>query len=282
MSLEKLDHLTLIKVTGSDSRAFLQGQLTNDIEKATTVWQFSGYCNPKGRLLALLQVWRNDSDTYVIMDSSVVQATIKRLNMYVMRSDVSIETVNEASFYGCFSENAWPELAGMHNHDVKRLAESLFALSYDDRFLIIDLGNAVTGSQGKRWLSADISDGLPQVNAQSVELFIPQMLNLDLLNGISFKKGCYTGQEIVARMHYLGKLKQRMFLCKASASTELVQTGNKIMADGKPSGTIVSASPESKEVLAVLRIETAEHAELTLENGGELSVLSQQPYSLPA
>lgn len=281
MSLEKIDHLKLLKFTGKDTRSFLQGQLSNDVEQIASNWQLSGYCNPKGRLLALLQLWCDENDVYALIDASVAEATIKRLRMYVMRSNVTIELLEQANCFACFSAEEHLGLDGLHIGEVKKLSESVFALSYEHRFLLVDLAQKLAGDAGNNWLCTDIIEGLPRVTAQSSELFIPQMLNLDVLNGVSFKKGCYTGQEIVARMHYLGKLKQRMYLCETANEEHAMNNGDKILIEGKNVGTIVNSVPNSKKVLAVLRTEAVSNGPFALENGEPLSVLIKQPYSLP-
>lgn len=282
MPLEILDNMTLFKVSGADARNFLQGQLTNDINNITDSWQFSGYCNPKGRLLALLQLWQYQDDFFAFIDSSIADGAIKRLQMYVLRSDVTIETLPEAKFYACFSKQDFAGLREMEMGDVIVVNNHQFALSYGSRSLIIELTDELSGEKGDRWLNQNIQNGLPTLNINTQELFIPQMLNLDVLNGISFKKGCYTGQEIVARMHYLGKLKQRMYLCDYGpnkGSNLQIHAGDKILADGNTVGTVVSAG--STSFLAVLRIDAMALPSLTTEAAEPIRVSNKQPYALP-
>ena len=98
MPVEKLDHLSVLEITGQDALPFLQGQLTNDINLAHNKWQYSGYCNPKGRLLGLFTIWHSNDTVYIILDSSLTEALVKRLRMYVMRSKVEINTAKYIAY----------------------------------------------------------------------------------------------------------------------------------------------------------------------------------------
>ena len=282
MPLEIIDNMTLFKISGADAQSFLQGQLTNDINNTTDNWQFSGYCNPKGRLLALLQMWHYQDEFYALIDSSIVESAIKRLQMYVLRSDVTFEILHQAKLYACFSKQDLEGLRDMEMGDFMAVNNAQFALGYGSRSLLVDLTDKLSGEKGNRWLNENIQEGLPALDTNTVELFIPQMLNLDVLNGISFKKGCYTGQEIVARMHYLGKLKQRMYLCDCgpnTASNTQLHAGDRILANGNTVGTVVSAGATS--LLAVLRVDAVALPSLTTESAEPIHVSHKQPYALP-
>jgi folate-binding protein YgfZ len=312
MNTVPINHLSLIKISGPDAETFLQGQLTSDVAKLSNCWQYAGYCNPKGRLLALLQIWRQDESFYALMSRDLVEPTSKRLRMYVMRSKVVIEELNDCELIGLLRrdsltqtlaglglapEEATPEQSdlGQHQHGDLVQREEICALIINQRALIVRKGSAETTSEHKlesnsSWLQAEINEGLPQVSAATLEQFIPQMLNLDILGGISFKKGCYTGQEIVARMHYLGKLKQRMFSCDISnsvttkASIEgvaLPEVGDKVYSDSaleKAIGTLVSVDNTNRQALAVLRLDSLESG-LRLNSNYTLKLAAHQAYS---
>ena len=268
-----VNSLSVLKFSGADTINFLQGQLTNDINALESAWQFSGYCNPKGRLLALFHLWRHNDDIYTTIDSSLVEATIKRLRMYVMRANVVIEELHQASCLYLIDPK----------NQAKRFSVDLdgdkHTLEFGGRSLLVDLSgsnnSASDETSASDWELACISAGEPTINSTNVELFVPQMVNLDLLDGINFKKGCYTGQEIVARMHYLGKLKQRMYLCSTNGDT---RPGEKINVNDKNAGNIVAAS--SGAALAVIRREYLPE-QLSTELGVQLTPESQQPYSIP-
>jgi folate-binding protein YgfZ len=279
MPFENIKHLALIKINGSDAAGFLQGQLTNDIKLVSsengdnTQWQISGYCNPKGRLLALLYLWSDGDDYYVLIDHQLREAITKRLQMYIMRSKVNIEYMETTTILGADQTSSLVnsgllESASVANEFGKLTrADNAWLLSFGTRVLFVTHENVDFdhSAEGYDWLSADIEDGIPQITAQTFEQFIPQMINLDLLGGINFKKGCYTGQEIVARMHYLGNPKQRMFICDLEVSDQAQGTlteGDKVFIDlesGKSTGQLVSVNKIGKTALAVLRLDAIEN-----------------------
>lgn len=267
--------LTLLVFNGEDTPSFLQGQLTNDVSQLGNKWQLSGYCNPKGRLLALFRLWKHGDQFYALIDSSIVETTVKRLRMYIMRSKVKIEVHNNIAFSYQYSSSQPRFKVGVENN--------IHTLSFGSRDLHITLqAETEENSYSEKWAKLNIAEGLPEISDKSVELFVPQMINLDLLDAINFKKGCYTGQEIVARMHYLGKLKQRMYVCETTHNCDV---GAKIMSESKNAGHIVYCSDNS--ALAVLRnefINTDDAESLTIDNDNgqkiELNVNDKQPYSL--
>ena len=286
MSLNTLTHLTLLKVTGSDSKNFLQGQLTNDINALGETWHFSAYCNPKGRALANFIAWESSDAIFLLCEKSLMEAVLKRLRMYVMRSDVIFEEV-EASIVGTYDFTDLQFLETQVSKEFEnysyRLEDGVHILGFGDRALLVLpddnglLDNKI--SDDLSWLKQDIADGLPRVTVESQEMFIPQMLNLDILDGVNFKKGCYTGQEIIARMRYLGKLKQRSFVCELSNNCT-VEIGAKIIDEnGKNIGSIVNAVDGHDAVVASLRFDNLDNG-LILESGETLSVKNNQPYSI--
>ena len=264
-----VNNLSILKFSGADAQAFLQGQLSNDINALASTWQYSGYCNHKGRLLALFQMWMHGDEVYATLDSSLLEAASKRLRMYVMRSKVLIEAINTAS---CIGEIGLDNTADRFSVTVDG---DIHTLHYGDRDLLVDLSGALKGTNSTNWSLANITAGEPIIDSDNAELFVPQMVNLDLLGGINFKKGCYTGQEIVARMHYLGKLKQRMFVCKLEGEAK---SGDRVIAADKSAGNIVSVADGF--ALAAIRRELVQR-DLYTESGVQLVPLSQQPYTLP-
>lgn len=269
--------LRILKFSGADTLSFLQGQLSNDINALSSTWHFSGYCNPKGRLLALFQVWRHNDDVYATIDSSLVEAISKRLKMYVMRSKVVIEVLSGATCSGLIDSSIQTDRFALS------VDGDTHILEFGGRSLLIDLSGSIKGIDSSNWGLASISAGEPTIDADNAELFVPQMVNLDLLNGINFKKGCYTGQEIVARMHYLGKLKQRMYICKLDSGTQSdesqsIKPGDRVTTENKNAGNIVAVSGGS--ALAVIRRELLS-SELCTESGVRITPLPQQPYSIP-
>ena len=285
-------HLRIVKVTGEDALSFLQGQLTNDLQSLDRNWQYHGYCSPKGRTMAVFIAWRTPSAIYLMTDSSVFESVINRLRMYVLRSKVVFEPVDSDYLLGHNSQNASVSesfsMYSMEQHN------GCFILGFGDRVLTVNTESSAgcepslilnlekqTSIAEESWKEADIKANLPRVTEATSESFVPQMLNLDLLDGVSFKKGCYTGQEIVARMRYLGKLKQRQYAAKLSQTIGVNIIGSKVLTkDGKNVGQITNSTLNSKLVNAVLRTELIDEP-LFLETEEAISIsVSDQPYPI--
>lgn len=299
-----LDHLGCIRASGSDAQAFLQAQLSNDITQLqNTHAQLSAYCNPKGRMLAQFLVIPDNQNYLLLLPRAVLAATLKRLRMFVLRSQVTLTDASEEIV--CI---------GLAGHTVESKLQATFSLPAQDykvtrtdtsllcrlpapcpRFLLVtNLAQAsaiwrqVTASflaaDQHLWHWLDIQAGLPSIWPQTVEEFVPQMVNLELINGVNFKKGCYPGQEIVARMHYLGKPKRRMYRLALGQGntpepgTDLYVAGG----DGQSAGKIVlaEAGPLDCECLAVIQNDKA-NAELRLGSlDGPRLKMATLPYSL--
>lgn len=304
-----LSQFCLVTVSGKDQYAFLQGQLTNDIEKVTDHHsQLSGYCNQKGRLLASFRIFKHKDNLVLKLPRELHESTFKRLQMYVMRSDVKFAPCSDdLTGIGFSGPGADSELS-KHFTDIPSDTDNVTQINEvtiiriagpHPRFEIyatpeklknlwqkLDVNAAAIGPEA--WQLLDIHAGQPTIYEQTVEAFVPQMVNLELINGVSFKKGCYTGQEIVARMHYLGKLKRRMYLIHINSNEPVVPGAALYCPDstsGQGTGNIVLASLASDsgtDALAVIQISNATSQGLRLydENGPEIT-LSEQPYSFP-
>jgi len=308
--LADLSHINLIKANGADTSSFLQGQLTNNIDEVTeSRSQLSGYCNQKGRLLANFRIFKREDDLYLCTPEELYEETFKRLRMYVMRSDVDFTncSADEVSL-GFSGPSADIELekhfsaVPVNVDDVTQQQDiSIIKLAGDQpRFQIsgsieqmidtwqkLDVNAAPVGKEV--WNLLEIRAGIPNIYQQTVEAFVPQMVNLELINGVSFKKGCYTGQEIVARMHYLGKLKRRMYRIHIDTN-ETIEPGTPLFSpdttSGQGTGNIVIAAPSSDqgtEALAVIQISESEKTDLKLSDaqGASIQVL-EIPYEFPA
>jgi len=188
---------------GNDAESFLQSQFTGDVSTIPDGgWALSGYCSPKGRLLAVFFVCRAESEFLLLTHDSVSEAVIARLRMYVMRADVTFERLAERCL--AFRD--------------KRPQADQSTTSVDPPFHIQDLLEVSTAdaapvdalSERLSFQQICVELGVAVISAPLSELFIPQSVNLDLVGGVSFQKGCYPGQEVVARVRYRGKPKQRM------------------------------------------------------------------------
>lgn len=281
----------IIRVAGSDRRQFLQGQLTQDVNRLEPgLPLLTGWTNPKGRLLctAWLFEWR-DAD-WLVLPGELVDRIAKRLQMYILRADVTV-TPNAAIVRAVPAES----LADFFEVSSKDkllscclLSDSQAALRLQhlDRLalLITSDGKAETPSPSLNdaWRLGLIDAGLPVVWQSTAEEFVPQMVNLELLDGVSFKKGCYVGQEIVARTQNLGRIKRRMFALAAPAETE-VMPGSGVFSGSETVGQVVDAIAARDEVrlLAVIRIDKV-NSELWLDPNGQIRLSRRSlPYSLP-
>jgi folate-binding protein YgfZ len=217
-------HLGVLTVAGKDAAKFLQGQITcnvNDITDSKS--SFGAMCNPKGRAITTFLLIKNADAFLMILPKELLATVKKRLQMYVLRSDVTLtDSSDELCLIGLFDGES-------QTGDVLDFATSRqenIVVNLQSRHLIIaaaDNAQTFWSEQVKlgflpedsaQWRYLDIISGIPWLTAATSEEFIPQMLNLDKLGGISFNKGCYTGQEIVARTHYLGKAKREIFLAE--------------------------------------------------------------------
>jgi hypothetical protein len=260
----------------------LQGQVTNDIKLLDGHnAHYTGYCNPKGRMLALFLAFSHHDHVHLQMPKELIESVAKRLKMYVMRSKVEIKDVSESIIkIGLSGKNAAdllkPLFAAIPQHDYELTTQENGTLlklpGATPRYEILTdstnapaLWNALkqhatpVGAAGWEWL--EISAGIPEVTLKTQEEFVPQMLNLDALNAINYKKGCYTGQEIVARTHYLGKVKRRTQLAHISGTTMPALNDDVVDANKQAIGKIVRCAPALEsgyDVLAECRLENLE------------------------
>lgn len=222
----RLDFLPGLRVSGADAEAFLQGQLSNDVHRLTPdLGQISSYSNPKGRLLAVLHLRRHGDGIEVELHRSVHDIVLKRLRMFVLRSKVAL-TISDTQSLGVMGPGSTaflrdaglpcpdaPLACARHNDltVMRRIGAMPRYSLHGPESAVADLEKKLPATAtANDWTLADIEAGVPTIYAETQDRFVPQWCNLDSLGGISFDKGCYTGQEIVARMHYLGSVKRRM------------------------------------------------------------------------
>lgn len=229
-TLYHLTHLAAIEITGDDAQQFLQGQLTCDIRELTDgKASIAAFCNPKGRAISTLLAVKSESAFLLIAPESLLPAVLKKLQMYVLRSKVKLSKAEHLILTG---------LAGLPDNANLILPDQMFHCSNNagllcikmpsarHRFLCVGTENAAHSSSWRdlpvgplnEWRYQDISSGFPWFELSRAEHYIPQMLNIDQLGGISFNKGCYTGQEIIARTHYLGKAKRQLYLAECEGT----------------------------------------------------------------
>lgn len=276
----RLAHLGSIVVSGADARSYLQGQLSFDLDGLTPQRVELASCNSsQGRVQAVLWMVERSDALVLILPASMLDSTLARLRKYVLRSKVKLESGSERFAVYDATGASMPEAAAAH---VQQDSISLIRWPGADRVLMLAPAAAATHSGDEQtWRLADIRAGLPQVYPESHELFVAQMLNIDLLGGIGFEKGCYTGQEIIARTHFRGTVKRRMFRFRANCPAPAPAT--RVVAGDTHAGDVVDAvaTPEGCELLAVISLAQAD-AELALANiaSSKLQRLDL-PYEVP-
>jgi len=302
-----LSHLGIISVEGPEAEAFLQGQLSNDVrELSDTHTQLSSHCSPKGRMLASFRVLRTGERILLVLPRAQLDAVLKRLRMFLLRTKATISDTSDAlvciGVVGSCAESALGPEFGPLPGDTNGMRRS------DDAALIRVAGPAprvlligppaqaqllwqravaeagAVEADPDLWALHDIRAGLPTVVPETSDAFVPQMANMQLIDGVSFTKGCYTGQEVVARMQYLGKLKRRMYVAEVEADTPPAP-GTPLAAGGSTSeqgpGLVVDARPTGPgrvAMLVVAEISAAEEGGLALGNNGPVLRLEPPPY----
>jgi folate-binding protein YgfZ len=297
-----LSHLGVIRARGADATSFLQGQLTSDFATlGSGEAKLAGFCSAKGRLQASFLAWRGaDDEVLLVCSASLLAPTLKRLSMFVLRAqcrltDASAEVplhgiVDRAS--GDETMRVW-ERRALDAGSVVRLPDAEGARRWivagaatDETLAASAIAAAPTSPLSlARWRWLEVRSGVPTIEAATVDHFVPQMLNFELLGGIDFQKGCYPGQEIVARSQYRGTIKRRMFLFDSDAEAS---AGQEVFHDadpGQPAGLVVNAAPASAggwSALVETKLAAMESGALHL-GSAEGAVLRPQPlpYAIP-
>ncbi len=301
-----LNHYGLLKISGADATLFLQGQFSNDVGVLDGKnSQLSSYNSPKGRMLASFRLFKLRNDYFMRLPLDTLEKTQKRLSMYIMRSKVTLS--NESAAYIGMG------LSGPKIHALLTAAEfsppkesngmsvinEIIILSVADNstryevygsverlnFLIEKIKDKLSFHNNNSWRYLDILAGIPNIYASTMEEFVPQMINYALIDGVSFNKGCYPGQEIVARMHYLGNLKKRMYLCHIETD-QAINANDEIFEhdSGKNQSVgqvvdVVPSSTQGLDALCVLQIASADNAKLSIKaTNGPRVVLRDLPY----
>jgi folate-binding protein YgfZ len=296
-----------LQVSGEEAQKFLQNLLSNDINSVNaTTAQLSSFNSPKGRMLATFLIWQNGADYFLQLPRSLTPAMHKRLAMYVMRSKVRISDASDELIclgvcgkhaadlikqrLGATLEQDWM-VAQRDNASIIRISSERFQISttvQQAAALWSRLSEAAQPAGSACWDWLNIRAGIPIVSPATQEQFVLQMANLDILGGVSFNKGCYPGQEIVARTHYLGKQKRRMYLAHVVSDSAPAAGDELFSAEmaGQASGKVINASPAPGggfDLLAVLQISSQETQGVHLQSlqGAALNFLPL-PYSLPS
>jgi tRNA-modifying protein YgfZ len=309
--LADLSHLGVLDFAGEDSEAFLQGQLSCDVRAiGAGSSSYGSHCTPKGRMFADFLIWCQTSDPSqdfrMALSSSIVATVRKRLSMYVLRSKVRVTDVSDLVVLLGLSGDAAAgaldsTLAGLSLHEARQFGEGGTAISLPGGRILIavpaqsapslwaSLSATLRPVGTPCWEWLDIRSGVPRITAATQEQFLPQMTNLELLGGVSFKKGCFTGQEIVARTQHLGKVKRRMFLAHLDHQEGQAppSPGDDIYSDdipGQASGTVVNAQAApggGYDLLAVVQHSSHESSTVHLHSAsGPVLRFLDMPYAV--
>lgn len=283
----------LIRASGEDARGFLHNLLTNDVENLPADGvRFAGFCTAKGRLLATFHLWHDGSDLLLALAADIQPAILKKLSMYVLRSKVKLADPGLV-------------LIGVAGADARAVIDALadraraVPLGGNRHLLSMspaaameawpDLAARATPAGAAAWRWLEIAAGQPRVVAATQEAFVPQMVNMELpaVGGVSFTKGCYPGQEIVARTQYRGEIKRRMLLAHIGAGITPT-LGQEIVTATDPAQTVGSvvncaqAPGGGYDALICIHLDLAHNAPLRLgTSDGPALELLPLPYSLP-
>jgi len=302
-----LSQFGILKITGEEAQSFLQNLLSNDINAVNArTAQLSSFNSAKGRMLATFLIWQQGTDYLMQLPRNLSAAMYKKLSMYILRTKVKISDASDETVCLGLSGKEAASLLQQHldvvleqdnavaqsgNTYVIRIAANRFQF-YTDAHHAAALWNSFSklakpaGSTCWDWLN--IRAGIPVITPATQEQFVLQMTNLDLLGGVSFKKGCYPGQEIVARTHYLGKQKRRMFLAHVE-SGNVAAAGDPLFSEdmaGQPCGMVINACPAAGggyDLLAVMQIASRETQNVHLQSlQGAVLHFMPLPYPLPS
>ena len=297
----------LIAATGADAVAFLQAQLTSDVAgMIAPQTQYSGYCSPKGRLLATCLIWRDHEEIVLQLPRTLREALHARLSKYVLRARVSLADATQTyRLFGVAGAKAQDAIASFSapppqaTHEVVSIPGIRVTRLPVDRYMVLAheehadrvhtaLAACTAQCPATDWVRTDIEAGIAIVTPLTQEEYVPQMVNLDLIGGVSYSKGCYPGQEIVARMHYLGRLKQRMYRIHIPV-TQMPLPGDALYSHAfgpdQASGAIINAAPVQGagcEALAVIQTVSAAQGSVHWKSldGPALDFLPL-PYKIP-
>lgn len=302
--LAPLTQFGLIRVTGEDAATFLHNLFSNDVQHlGRDRAERCGFCSPKGRLLADLLIWREDHDYLLQLSADIQPAILKKLGMYVLRSKVKLSDANTNLILLGISGSGTPtalkalgadmpaapfDVARFDGGSVIRLDDrrSQLAVRTDAAPQVWEtLSSRVrpVGTLAWRWL--EIEAGIPHITLPTQEEFVPQMANLELIGGVSFTKGCYPGQEVVARTKYLGKVKRRTYRAHINGGCPL--PGTDLFSPDLPEqscGKVIEAAPSPSggcEFLASMLMSSAEAGDVRVGSPDGLRLeFRSLPYGL--
>ncbi len=271
MATIDLADYSLLKISGADAKKFLQGQLTCDLEKVDVHTATLGaYCNAKGRVVSLFRLFRRDSDYYLLMPENVINAALAALKKYAIFSKVTLHIL-QSHCYGLLTAQHAGYLP-TRDHQVQHHKDTTYIRVPDrePRYLLIDFADSPdpTRIASTAWHLRDISAGIPRLYPETIGEFLPHYLNLPALGAISFTKGCYTGQEIIARMQHRGKLKQHLQLRRLHTDKNILPGSQCRTTENRIIGQIIDGVTDGMQQLCLVLLydQFANTKELMIDN----------------
>ena len=300
MKLIALNDFGIVRISGEDASSFLQRQFTNNIDEiSVTNSSFGAYLSAKGRVLVNFLIVSRDAGEYeLVMPKDQIEPFVQRLRMFVLRDKVQITITDETDIFGVIEPQLNEDCEFKLPQDDFQNCASKFGtwirLPADrERFILLTgqssfPSDEVSQDEIDHWLLLDIKAGIFWIREITREMFVPQALNMDLIGAVSFTKGCYPGQEIVARLHYRGGVNHRMFRAASHAGSES-QSGAKIKCDdipGNQTGTVVDsmydAALNNQQLLVSLPLRFLPSANLSLTDESRVELMKNAlPYSIP-
>lgn len=273
-----LTALAAIMVSGADARTYLQGQLTADLDQLSSNRAQLACCNsPQGRVQAVFWMLERAEGIALVLPAALVDTTVLRLRKYVLRAKAKIEAAKHFQV-GVLPRAALPadvtlDAPGSHR-EVGGVSYFTLPGMNSDVLVLGPLSAPSDAAREHRWHLSHVRAGLPQVYPETHEAFVAQMLNIDLLGGINFEKGCYTGQEIIARAHFRGTVKRRMFLFHSTGAAPA--PGTRVLAGEQHAGDVADAvaTEDGCDILAVVSLAQL-NSELRID--GQTAPLTRQP-----
>lgn len=300
-----LSQFGVLSFAGTDATEFLQGQLSCDVKAlGQTKSTLGSYCTPKGRMIASFLLWPHADGYRMLLHTSILAGVLKRLKMFVLRSKVVVTDeslqLSVIGMGGGAAESAlralFPALPEPLGSEIINIDAATVIPLTGGRWLIVSPAEvgaakwaglpAVLRPVGAAaWDWSDIRNGVPFIRAQTQEQFVPQMTNLELIGGVSFKKGCYPGQEIVARTQHIGQVKRRLYLAHVDTTAEPGDALYGEDVDGQANGMVASSAAApggGTDVLAVIQRTSAEASRVHLRSAdGPLLNFQPLPYAIP-
>lgn len=270
-SLTTLPSLGIIRVTGPEAGSFLTAQFTNDVGALSeSRSQLGAWCNAQGRVLVVFRLLGHEASYLLLLPREMIGPTLQRLKKFVLRARLTLEEASEElrvlAAFGAQTRAGvpahLPPIPEQENTVAHQAGVSVIrGPGTLPRWLIIgayeSLNEPAADVSDTAWRLQDILAGIPMVGAATTEAFLPQMLNLDALGGVSFTKGCYPGQEVIARLQYRGQLKRRMYLALVEDAA-VPRAGDRVYSrahlGSQPAGQIVAAAPRDSRCFALLAV----------------------------